>query len=159
MRFLLLFVLLLPILTGYTQTESNQTKKKQFPAISANYAYGNILPTNDFLEGENLMGKPLEHYQAYTLKATWQNPGYKDWQKVYKCPYYGAGLTVGDFYDPDEVGYPVSLYGILGIPVLRWNKFEINSEFQFGIAWNWEHYDSISNPKNIVIGGGLTVHL
>ena len=27
------------------------------------------------------------------------------------------------------------------------------------MAWNWEHYDSISNPMNLVIGGGMTVHL
>ena len=136
MKFPLIATLIFLMLTGYAQTDSIKTKKKQFPALSANYAYGNILPTNDFVEGKNLLGKPLEHYQSYTLKATWQNPGYTDWQRVYRCPYYGLGLTVGDFFDPDEVGYPVSLYGVFGIPIKRWDRFEINSEFQFGIAWN-----------------------
>jgi hypothetical protein len=101
----------------------------------------------------------MQKYQAYTLKMLWQNPGYTNWQKIYHVPYYGVGLTIGNFYNPDEVGYPVSVFGILGIPVKRWDKLELYSEFQFGIASNWKHYDSIDNPKNIVVGGGLTVHL
>ena len=101
----------------------------------------------------------MTKYQAYTLKMLWQNPGYTAWQKVYHCPYYGFGVTMADFYNPKEVGYPVLTYGVLGLPVVRWNKLEIYSEFQFGIASNWKHYDSISNPKNLSIGGSLTVHL
>ena len=27
------------------------------------------------------------------------------------------------------------------------------------MAWNWTHYDSISNPKNIAIGAPITVHV
>lgn len=39
------------------------------------------------------------------------------------------------------------------------NRFELYGEMQFGTAFNWEKYDSITNPKNLVIGGGMTVHL
>ncbi len=101
----------------------------------------------------------MDHYQAFTVKALWQNPGHKDWQKIYKGPYYGVGFTVSDFYNPQEVGKPLSLYGILGIPIKRWEKLELYTEFQFGLAWNWIFYDSITNPKNIVVGGSMTVHL
>ncbi len=159
MRIGLLIISMLLVLNGFSQTDTIKVKKKQFPSISTIYQYGNIIPTTDFVKGDNLMGKPLKHYQSFSLKVLWQNPGYTDWQKVYHGPYYGGGLTVGDFFNPEEVGYPISLYGVLGIPIIRWKKLEIYSEFQFGIAWNWEHYDSITNPKNLVIGGGLTVHL
>jgi hypothetical protein len=143
----------------YTQTDSLSLSRINFPSISANYQYGRIIPTTDFVEGDNLMGKPMENYKCFALKILWQNPGYTEWQKVYKAPYYGAGITIGDFYNPQEVGYPISLYGILGIPIKRWDKLELYSEFQFGLVGNWEHYDSINNPKNLVIGGGLTIHL
>ncbi|RLD80822.1 MAG: hypothetical protein DRJ10_06925 [Bacteroidetes bacterium] len=159
MRIYLIIISMVLALKSYSQTDTVKVKKKNYPSISANYQYGNIIPTTDFVKGDNLMGKPMEHYQSYTLKMLWQNPGYTDWQKVYHGPYYGAGLSVGDFYNAEEVGYPISLYGILGIPIKRWKKLELYSEFQFGMAFNWEHYDSISNPKNLVIGGGLTVHL
>lgn len=141
---------------AYSQTEKN---KKHYFSISTNYGYGNTLATNPFVKGENLKGEPLKHYQMVSLRALWQNPGYSVWQQVYKGPYYGFGVTMADFFNAEEVGYPVSCYGILGIPVIRGKKLELYSEFQFGLTSNWVPYDSISNPYNIVIGGGLTVHL
>ena len=127
-------ILLLISLNTFPQTEKGN--KKQYPSISSNYAYGNVLPTNPFVKGENKLGEPIENYQAFTLKVLWQNPGYTDWQKVYKGPYYGIGITVGDFYNPDEIGYPISYYGILGIPIIRWSKLELYTEFQFGLTSN-----------------------
>lgn len=159
MRFLFLYILTSISYTGFTQTDTTRIKKRQFPTVSANYAFGNIVPTTEFVRGDNQLGKPLTKYRSLSLKMVWQNPGYTDWQKIYHVPYYGVGVTGGDFYDPGEIGHPISVYGILGIPVKRWNKLELYSEFQFGIACNWKHYDSISNPKNLVIGGGMTVHL
>lgn len=159
MRLFLLFISTLLVSESFSQIDTISVNKKNYPGISANYQYGNIMATTDFVKGDNLLGRPMENYQAFTLKMLWQNPGYTNWQKVYHGPYYGVGLTVNDFFNPEEVGYPVSLYGILGIPIKRWQKLEIYSEFQFGVAGNWEHYDSITNTKNLVIGGGLTVHL
>lgn len=133
--------------------------KKQYFNIGANYSLGKIIPTTDFVKGDNLLGKHLDKFQSFTLKALWQNPGYTDWQKVYHGPYYGIGISLSDFFNPKEVGYPVSSFGVLGIPIIRLKKLELYSEFQFGLTSNWEHYDSITNPKNLVIGGGLSVHL
>lgn len=147
------------VVNCFPQDDTVYFKHKNYLSISANYQYGTILPTTDFVKGDNLTGTPLQEYQAYTIKMLWQNPGYCDWQRVYRGPYYGAGLTVVDLFDPREIGYPVSLYGILGIPIVRWQNMELYSEFQFGIAANWKHYDPVSNPKNLVIGGGMTLHL
>ena len=41
----------------------------------------------------------------------------------------------------------------------RWHKLELYFESQFGLAGNWKHYDSVSNPKNLLVGSLLTVHL
>ncbi len=111
------------------------------------------------LEINNLWPIPFSEIERNTGAALEQNPGYTDLQKVFRVPYYGAGISVGNFFNPEEIGYPVSLYGILGIPIFRANRFELYSEMQFGVAFNWEKYDSITNPKNLVIGGGMTVHL
>ncbi len=157
-QFNLIFLLSVSVVS-FAQIDTSNNKPKNYFSISGNYAYGNILPTNPFVEGENMQSKPMEHYQSFTIKSLWQNPGYKDWQKVYKGPYYGIGITVGDFFNQEEVGYPISCYGILGIPIKRWKKLELYSEFQFGLTSNWIKYDSITNPYNLVIGGGFTVHL
>jgi len=144
---------------GYAQADTLKTKHKNFVSISANYQHGTIMPTTDFVKGDNLMGKPMQKYQAYTVKMLWQNPGYTDWQRVYHGPYYGAGLQLTDVYNQTEVGYPVSLFGVLGIPIVRAGRFELYSEFQFGIAAGWKHYDSLTNPKNLAVGGTLTLHV
>lgn len=153
----LIFLLILLTWSLHAQIDSSQ--KKNRISLSANYQYGKVIPTTDFVKGDNLQGEAIDKYQALTLKMLWQNPGYTDWQKVYRVPYYGFGISVSDFYNAQEIGHPISLYGILGIPIKRWKKLELYSEIQFGVAANWKYYDSISNPKNLVIGGGLTVHL
>ena len=158
MRVRLVIVFMLLSFYGFSQG-SGETKKEQNFILSGACGYGSILPTNPFVKGENSLGEPMENYRFFSLKALWQNPGYTDWQKVYKGPYYGLGLSLGDFYNPEEVGYPVSYYGALGIPVFRYQFMSAFTEFQFGMTSNWEKYDSVENPYNIVIGGGLTVHL
>ncbi|NLA25112.1 MAG: acyloxyacyl hydrolase [Bacteroidales bacterium] len=112
-----------------------------------------------FVKGDNLQNSPIKHYRSLSFKALWQNPGYADWQKVYKGPYYGFGLSMGDFGNPSEIGYPVSLYGVLGIPIVRQKKLELFTEIQFGIANNWRYYNPITNPKNFAVGGAFTLHL
>jgi len=156
---IILIILLFHPSKSFSQADTPAINHKNYPSVSFNYQHGNILPTTDFVKGDNLKGKPMRKYQAYTLKMLWQNPGYTNWQKIYNVPYYGAGVTIGNFYNPREVGYPVSAFGILGIPIIRLNKLELYSEFQFGIAGNWRHYDSLYNPRNCVVGGFFTVHL
>jgi hypothetical protein len=117
------------------------------------------MPTSPFAMGDNLQEKSLEDYSFVSLKALWQNPGYTQWQRIYNGPYYGFGLSYGDFYNAKEIGKPASVYGILGIPIFRWAGFSSYSEFQFGMASNWRFYNPETNPKNIAVGGSLTIHL
>ncbi len=159
MRLLFLCILVFCVVVeGFSQGDSIKVRKKNFPIISANFQSGKILATNPFVKGDNLMSEPLRKYQAYTLKMLWQNPGYTKWQQTHKAPYYGFGVSMGNFFNPDEIGYPISTFGVLGLPIKRWKKLEVYGEFQYGLAFNWNYYDPVSNPKNLVIGGGMTVH-
>ena len=154
-------ILLLISVCGTAGTVSNDTihKKRNFPALVLAYQSGNIIQTTDFVRGENKAGKPLTLYQSYGLRFVYQNPGYKQWQRIYHAPYYGGGISLSNFHDTAEIGNPVSAYGVLGIPVFRINKLQLYTEIQFGMTGNWKHYDPETNPYNTVIGGGHTVHL
>lgn len=134
------------------------TVKQQHFQLSVAYGNGKVLPTSPFVKGDNLIHKPIDKYQYMSLKAMWQNPGYTSWQRIYRSPYYGVGLSLGDFNNPLEISYPVSYYGIFGLPLVKWEIFNLFTEFQFGLTSNWKKYDPVTNHKNIVIGGGLTVH-
>ena len=145
-------------LFSYAQRENKIFKNKQYPGLSFNYSYGSVIPSNDFVRGENLAGTPITRFSSTTAKLFWQNPGYQEWQKVYKCPYYGVGFYFGQFFT-EEIGNPYSIFGFFGIPTLRLKKLEIYSDLEFGIAWHWNHYDPINNPMNLAIGSGLTVYV
>jgi len=41
-------------LKSFSQTDTANEKQKNYSGISANYQYGNIIPTNEFVEGDNL---------------------------------------------------------------------------------------------------------
>ena len=160
MKKILVFLILITIqsLIGMDPNDSLEVKNKNYPFVSFNYHYGNVLPSNEFLEGDNLAGKPIDKYQSGIIKFGWQNPGNYDWQKVYNSPYYGVGLYIADFFS-EELGHPLAAFGFLGFPIKRFEKLEIYTEFQYGMAWNWTHYDSLSNPKNIAIGAPISVHV
>jgi hypothetical protein len=155
------FILLL-LLIGLVSTVNGQEKpkqEKQYFSLAANFGNGSVLPTSDFIRGEHKTGLPLEKFRFFSLKALWQNPGYQNWQRVYKGPYYGVGINFNDFYNAKEIGYPFSIYGILGVPVLRLKRVEFFTEFQYGISQRWQIYKSNKNPYNNVIGGNLNMHL
>lgn len=145
-------------LMSFAQPDSMQIPNKNFYFVSANYHSGTVIPTNEFLEGDNLKGEPIDIFQSGTIKIGIQNPGYTDWQKVYNSPYYGLGYYMADFHT-EELGTPMAVFGFFGFPIKRWSKVEIVSEFQFGMAWHWNDFDEETNPKNIAIGGPITVHL
>jgi len=151
-------IFIISALQCYSQTDTDPVKSKNYRSISLNYQNGYIVPLSDFIKGDNLLGKPLNSYQSYAFKWIWQNPGYSNWQKVFHVPYYGVGLTIGDFDDPKEIGYPVSLFGIFSIPIKRWKKLELYSEIQYGLSGNWKYYNPVTNPKNLVVSGYFTFH-
>ena len=159
MRFYLCILFLSVSFSSFGQLENSTPNKKQHLSVSFNYGYGNIMHTNEFVQGDNLKGQPLNYYEFYSWKVLFQNPGYVNWQKIYRGPYYGMGFTMSNFFNSREIGRPKSVYGILGLPILRGKKLELYSEFQYGLAWGWKYYDPLTNPKNVVNGGGITAHL
>lgn len=157
---LVVVVLIMPVGASELKAQADITKiKGTYPGIVLGYGYGKILHTNGFVKGDNQAGKPMKSFQSFSLKMLWQNPGHNAWQRIYNIPYYGFGVSMGDLFNPDEIGYPISLYGVLGIPIKRWDKLEIYTELQLGLASNWIHYDPETNPMNIAIGSDITSHL
>lgn len=147
------------LLISMTVMAQNSKSGTQHIIFGGSAGMGTVLATNPFVAGDNLQRRPLTTFRFFSLKALVQNPGYKDWQRQYKSPYYGLGFTYGDFLNKEEIGMPLSTYGIFGIPLKRWPAVECFTELQFGLASNWKPYDSVLNPKNLAIGGKLSLHL
>ena len=155
--FIILIALIIPQ-SVFAQDEGSGDDRN-YPGISVGYGFGKVFPTNSFVKGDNLAGIPINGVRSLSLKMLWQNPGYKSWQRIYDIPYYGFGISVGDLHNPIEIGYPVSFYGVLGLPLMRGEKLELYTELQFGVASNWVCYHPHANPMNIAIGSGMTAHV
>jgi len=156
-RVIILIALIIPQ-SGYAQHEGTD-EDRNYPGITVGYGFGKGFPTNRFVKGDNMTGEPINGVSSLSLKMLWQNPGYKSWQRIYDIPYYGFGISVGNFHNPNEIDYPVSFYGVLGIPLIRREKLELYTELQFGVASNWVSYHPQTNPMNIAIGSGITAHV
>lgn len=127
------------------------------PMVHIGVTNGNVLPTNDFLKGENLALKRIEEYKAINIQLGISSTDKKDWAVIYRQPYYGIGVSFNDFLT-SELGKPISGYGYLGIPIIRSKYFSIYNEWQYGMAFGWKHYHPNLNPKNHAIGSKITVH-
>ncbi|MFA5973690.1 MAG: acyloxyacyl hydrolase [Lentimicrobiaceae bacterium] len=125
-------------------------------ALQVSYQNGYVFATNPFLKGVNAEAEKIKAYQAFSAKLSLQTTGHKSWEQLYKYPHYGVGLYVADFYNPEEIGVPIAVYGFFNAPFKRWNKLTFNYEIGFGATFNWKAYNPVTNQYNVAIGAGTS---
>lgn len=136
--------------------------KKKLPrkyVLGFLYENGYVFQTNPFVKGDNTEHVPINNYQAFSVRIMFQTTGKKPWHQLYGYPYWGFGVHVSDFYNPEEMGVPVALYAFLNAPFHRWNNWSLNYEIDFGITGNWRHFNPVNNQYNVAIGAGETVYI
>ena len=127
--------------------------------LKINYHNGRVLQTNDFVRGINKELSPINHYQAFALQIGEQTTGKNFWEQLYGYPVWGAGLYIADFFNPEEMGYPIAVYGFFEAPFKRWQHFSFNYNLKLGLTFNWRKFDPFINNFNIAIGAGETVYI
>ncbi len=153
--FLALGVILSGIPAGAEEDESNKLHY-----LRGAYQYGSVLETNDFVKGDNLKGEPIDTFHSVRLEFGWQTDGSQDWHHLYNFPSFGIGLYSADYFNEEELGKPTSLYGFFCWPAKRWSpRWQWNVDIAFGLTDNWVAYHPETNPKNIALGAGHSVHI
>jgi hypothetical protein len=144
-----------PTSAGAEETESQTTHY-----LRGAYQYGWVLQTNEFVEGDNLQGEPIDNFHSARLEFGWQTDGSSDWHHLYNFPSFGIGIYSADYFNEEELGKPTSLYGFFCWPAKRWSpRWQWTVDVAFGLTDNWVAYDPESNPKNIAIGAASSVHI
>ena len=93
--------------------------QKHFPKIhliSADFCPGGILHTNDFLVGDNMEGRTMNHSSSVKLKYAFMESPDNPISQIYKGAYQGVGLAYHDF-NP-QLSYPVSAYIFQGARIV-----------------------------------------
>ena len=85
------------------------------------------------------LGSARDFYHAYRVEFVRQTDGSQDWHHAYHFPAYGLGVHVGDFgTGSTERGVPVSIYGFLQVPLLRFTKTtDVITNVGFGVTLGW----------------------
>ena len=162
-RGLVICVLLPALLTAVNPALAQENEEESFPGPShflrGAFQAGSVLQTNDFLKGDNLSGEPIDSFKSLRLEFGWQTDGSKDWHHSYNFPSYGIGIYGTDLNNDEELGTPTSLYGFYVWPLIRGERWRFNFDMAFGLTNDWEPYDPVTNPKNIAMGLGRSVHI
>lgn len=146
--------------TLLAENKDDSTKvKKRYISLKAFYQGGTVLQTNDFLQGENSTGEPINRFHALSAQCNWDTDGSKLWQQLYNYPSYGLGVYWVRFPQTDELGNPTALYLFFSGPFKRWNKWTFNYDIGFGLTYNWKPYNVEENPFNVAIGSYNTVYI
>lgn len=139
--------------------DSTKKEPKVYNFIGFRYHGGYVLPTNEFIRGENMRNEPIHFYQSGTAYYGVQTTGKKEWHHALNFPYYGVGFYNASFFNTSELGYPTALYGFIGIPIRRGTNWSWGYELGFGFTYNWRPYDPYNNPFNVAIGSHHTVFI
>jgi len=142
---------------GFAQLDSIRmmdTASRRLWGLQAVYQNGYVFATNPFLKGVNAEAENIKVYQAISVKLSFQTTGKNSWEQLYNFPQYGVGLYVADFYNPEEIGIPIAVYGFFNAPFKRWDKLTFNYEIGFGATFNWKAYNPVTNQYNVALGAG-----
>ena len=137
------FILAFILLPYVTYSQSDRISKNL--SIQTGYQNGYVFATNDFIRGANAEKDTINAFQAFTIKLAKQTTGENQWEQLYKYPNYGIGIYAADFYNPEEIGTPLAIYGFFNAPFKRWNKLTFNYEIGFGTTFNWKSFKLIQH--------------
>jgi hypothetical protein len=141
----------------YGQADSTgvpESKVWKHTSVQAFYQKGYVFATNDFIKGINVESARINGFQTFSLKLSTRSDGEKLWEQLYKYPEWGIGIYMADFYNPEEIGRPLALYGFFNAPFIRMQKLLLNYELGFGATFNWKSFKPVTNQYNIAIGAG-----
>ena len=154
---LLYIICLLSLLTVGGKLKAQIVEKHR---IGLDIRPGYVVPTNSFLEGDNLQQKIIEQSLSLHLKYAFQFSKDSNLGRMYPHAYQGIGVSYNTFYCPAELGNPVTVYAFQGAPIVRLSsRLSFDYEWNFGASFGWKKYDEQYNPQNEVIGSKINAYI
>jgi len=128
----------------------SQEKESDFSYIQANYFYGNVLKHNKNV-GYFLMDHPTGFILSWNKKTTGKNV----WESRFNYPDFGVSMAYQDYKNP-ILGKLYSLYAHYNFYLTnRKSKDQLVFRTGWGIAYNTNPYDKVTNPKNVAFGTAI----
>ncbi len=119
-----------------------------------------IIPSNEFLRGENSTGKPIRKSFSTHLRYAFQSQPNTCTDLIYKGVYQGIGLAYFNFENANEIGNPLAIYLFQGARIAKISpQVSLNYEWNFGLSGKWKPYDYDYNQYNLTIGSKFNAYM
>lgn len=145
--------------TNIVWSQQSPDSLKAIPFAFIKGGHGNVINTNDFLDGINAHNTPVKHYTSVSAGFGVQTTGKTDWEHIHNFPQFGVAVYKASFDNEKEIGRPISILGFYKAPIFRRGNSAIMYNVGLGLTFNWKCYDYQTNPYNITIGSKSTVYL
>ena len=164
---ILLFVLLSGVFPAAGQKVIDKSSDRdarrvytRIKGVDVGMNMGYVAPTESFLRGDNMYGKPVRSFTMGHIKWFMQARRGSQEDIVYGSPYIGGGAFFSTFRHKYDLGRPWGVYLLQGARIaLISSRVSLNYEWNFGLSGGWKKYDPVSNPSNHVIGTRLNAYL
>lgn len=140
--------------------DSLSSQRRFMHRLGAEFRPEYVFPTNPFLAGSNRAGKPVDLSLSGHLRYSFQfRPGSLP-DRIYGGAYQGIGAAYYDFGNDSELGSPVAVYLFQGARIARLSpRLSFNYEWNFGLSFGWNPYDSDLNTYNKMMGSKMNAYL
>jgi len=111
-----------------------------------------------FLEAVTEVGDQLaeaSYYNGLDLRLGFRINDYSDiYNQVYRLPVMGIGWYASTFQQDEVIGKPNAIYYYFDMPIRfeRSRKLTMSYLGAFGLSYNFNPYDEVSNPTDVFIG-------
>ena len=154
------YVLVLVALSFVSRALAQESANYPNVFVRLNGEYGYVLPSDDFLKGNNQTGQPISLVTGGNFELGWQAHGSSPvYDPLLKYPTYGFGFLTYHFPQTTELGYPNALYMFLNAPFKRWDRWSVNYIIRLGMSYNWQPHDPVDNVANLVIGSFRNLYI
>lgn len=121
---------------------------------------GYIIPTNQFLEGQNEQSRPIRYTRSSHLKYSFQFHPDSHIGQIYRGAYQGIGLVYYSFGSYQEIGDPKAFYLFQGATLFNiGRRLSFDYEWNFGLSTGWHPYDYENNPFNGMVGSKVNAYM
>lgn len=121
---------------------------------------GYIIPTHNFLKGENARSKPIRNSFSTHLKYSFQFKPGSPAGSIYGIPHQGIGVAYFTFGEPQQLGAPLAVYLFQGARLAQMtSKLSLHYEWNFGLSGGWKPYHPKTNPDSRVIGSKINAYM
>jgi hypothetical protein len=144
---------LIPLTLSAQNTQQGKEEKPvSWFYVESKMHYGHPIKYSDSLTSS--LEKP---FTAEDIRFGFQSVGKHPSQFALKFPNYGVGFYYAQLSNTDTLGLPFAVYSFYQATIFQRPRIRFSWEIDFGLAWHFNVFDKVTNPKNDLISSDLNI--